>query len=61
MAPLTRTQAMAAFEHVVTKIFLREETSPLFKALKQAGLYDVSDMSAMCDAHIDGLVIQKGK
>eukprot|EP00978_Attheya_sp_CCMP212_P000896 scaffold1920_cov50-Attheya_sp.AAC.3 len=47
MAPLTRTQATAAIQHVVMKIFLREETSPLFKALKQAGLDDVSDMSAM--------------
>jgi hypothetical protein len=44
----------------VAKIFLREETSPLFKALKQAGLDDVSDMSAMYDAHIDSLVYNDG-
>jgi hypothetical protein len=56
---LTRSQAKAAFNHVLDNVFDRDDIAPLRQALKAQTVEDICSLCSMHDCDIDDLVYNK--
>jgi len=57
--PLTRTKVTAAFDHVLSVVFVVPKDGPLYKTLVKSGDIDMRDVISLNEPDIDSLTYNK--